>query len=112
MDTVAATFGATLESTIMPEVTYLGTDEGSSSGGGTGWIVSYSNVHADRVWLFWDTGKIPTTRQLMKEDKPTRKLLRDWKRLSSTSGVLYRTVFAHGKHVNRFCCRATGDEIM
>ena len=44
---------------------------------------------------------MPTTQQLTKEDKPTRKLLREWKRLSNVSGVLYWIVLMNGNQVKQ-----------
>ncbi|KAK2188352.1 hypothetical protein NP493_135g04006 [Ridgeia piscesae] len=122
METVAATFGATLESTVMPEplksriwgqmkAAQVEEVQAGSPATATFTFPTFpkedmmqwqrADAHISRVWLFWDTGKMPTTRQLMKEDRPTRKLLRDWKRLSITNGVLYRTVFMHGNHVKQ-----------
>ena len=54
-----------------------------------------------RVWSFWDIGRIPTVRQLMKENNSTRKLLREWKRLVNVDGVLYRIVLINGNHVKQ-----------
>ena len=54
-----------------------------------------------RVWSFWDIGRIPTVRQLMKENKSTRKLLREWKRLVNVDGVLYRIVLINGNRVKQ-----------
>ena len=112
METVAATFGATLESTVMPkplksriwgqmQAAQVEEVQAGSSPTATFTFPTFpkkgmmqkADAHVGRVWLFWDTGKM-----LMKEDRPTRKLLRDWKRLLSTSGVLHRTVFVHCNH--------------
>ena len=122
METVAATIGATLESTVMPEplksriwgqmkAAQVEEVQAGSPATATFTFPTFpkedmmqwqrADAHISRVWLFWDTGKMPTTRQLMKEDRPARKLLRDWKRLSITNGVLYRTVFMHGNHVKQ-----------
>ena len=54
-----------------------------------------------RVWSFWDIGRKPTVRQLMKENKSTRKLLREWKRLVNVDGVLYRIVMINGNRVKQ-----------
>ena len=54
-----------------------------------------------RVWSFWDIRRIPTVRQLMKENKSTRKLLREWKRLVNVDGVLYRIVLINGNRVKQ-----------
>ena len=43
-----------------------------------------------RLWYHWQRRHPPTLRQLMKEPKPARKLLRKWKRIREEHGVLYR----------------------
>ena len=53
------------------------------------------------VWSFWDTGVMPTVRQLMKQEKGARKLLREWKQLEASDGVLYRKVQEHGEDVQQ-----------
>ena len=45
-----------------------------------------------RLLYYWEAQHPPTLRQLMKEPKPARKLLREWKYIQEEHGVLYRTV--------------------
>ena len=45
-----------------------------------------------RLWYHWQRRHPPTLRQLMKEPKPARKLLREWKCIKEEDGVLYRVV--------------------
>ena len=54
-----------------------------------------------RVWSFWEIGKIPTVLQLTKENKSTRKILREWKRLVNVDSVLYRIVVVNGNRVKQ-----------
>ena len=46
-----------------------------------------------RVRDIWKTGNRPTTRQLGRESKNVRKLLRKWDRIQEDQGVLYRRIF-------------------
>ena len=122
METVTSTLGIALESTIIPEQlksriweTMTGAYMEQIQAGLTPTAMftfpsiakedmakwQRADAHIGRVWSFCDTGKMPTTRQLMKEDKPTRKLLREWKKLSNVSGVLYRTVLMNGNQVKQ-----------
>ena len=50
-----------------------------------------------RLWYHWQRRHPPTLRQLMKEPKPARKLLREWKRIREEHGVLYRVVQINGQ---------------
>ena len=50
-----------------------------------------------RLWYHWQRRHPPTLRQLMKEPKPARKLLREWKRIREEHGVLYRVVQVNGQ---------------
>ena len=54
-----------------------------------------------RVWHFWKLGHPPTLRQLMKEQKPVRRLLRDWKHLQEDGGTLYRVISIKGHTVRQ-----------
>ena len=95
METVTSTLGMALESTIIPEQlksqileTMTGVhmeqirclQQCSLSQVSPKRTWQRADAQIGRVWSFWDIGKMPTTRQLMKVDKPTRKLLREWKR--------------------------------
>lgn len=50
-----------------------------------------------RLWHYWTKKHPPTLRQLMKEPKPARKLLREWKRVTEEDGVLHRVVQVNGQ---------------
>ena len=50
-----------------------------------------------RLWYHWQRRHPPTLRQLMKEPKPARKLLREWKCIREEHGVLYRVVQINGQ---------------
>ena len=50
------------------------------------------NEAIGRLWYYWVRKHPPTLRQLMKEAKPARRLLREWKRIKQENGVLYRVV--------------------
>ncbi|KXJ15652.1 Retrovirus-related Pol polyprotein from transposon 297 [Exaiptasia diaphana] len=54
-----------------------------------------------RVWHFWKLVHPPTLRQLMKEQKPVRRLLRDWKHLQENGGTLYRVISVKGHTVRQ-----------
>ena len=50
-----------------------------------------------RLWYHWQRRHPPTLRRLMKEPKPARKLLREWKRIREEHGVLYLVVQINGQ---------------
>ena len=50
-----------------------------------------------RLWYHWQLRHPPTLRQLMKEPKPARRLLREWKRIKEEDGILYRVVQMNGR---------------
>ena len=54
-----------------------------------------------RLWYYWERKHPPTLRQLMKEPKPARKLLREWKHIKQENGVLYRVVQNNGEEVRQ-----------
>ena len=54
-----------------------------------------------RLWYYWERKHPPTLRQLMKEPKPARRLLREWKRVKQEDGVLYRVVQVNGQEVRQ-----------
>lgn len=54
-----------------------------------------------RVWYYWKRGHPPTLRQLMKEPKSARRLLRDWKHLTEENGVFYRVILVKGQKVKQ-----------
>ena len=54
-----------------------------------------------RLWYYWVRKHPPTLRQLMKEPKPARRLLREWKRVKQGNGVLYRVVQVNGQEVRQ-----------
>ena len=54
-----------------------------------------------RLWYYWERKHPPTLRQLMKEPKPARRLLREWKRIKQENGVLYRVVQVNGQEVRQ-----------
>lgn len=53
-----------------------------------------------RFLHYWKTNHPPTLRNLMKEKKGSRKLLRDWKQIEEKDGLLYRKITENG-HVVR-----------
>ena len=48
-----------------------------------------------------DTETPPNLRQLMKEPKPARRLLREWKRIKQENGVFHRVVQKNGQEVRQ-----------
>ncbi|KAK3737241.1 hypothetical protein QZH41_010870 [Actinostola sp. cb2023] len=54
-----------------------------------------------RLWHYWKLKHPPTLRQLMKEPKLARRLLRDWKRTTEEDGILYRVICVHGEEVKQ-----------
>ena len=52
-----------------------------------------------KVWEFWDKQVAPTVPEIVKADKPVKKLLRDWKRLREVGGVLHRVFKENGEEV-------------
>lgn len=60
-----------------------------------------ADTHIGRLWTFWSTGKMPSTREIMAEDKATRKLLNEWGRISCSDGVLRRTVKKNGDTIQQ-----------
>ena len=54
-----------------------------------------------RLWYYWVREHLPTLRQLMKEPKPARRLLRERKRIKQENGALYRVVQKNGQEVRQ-----------
>ena len=54
-----------------------------------------------RLWYYWEQKHPPTLRQLMKEPKTARKLLREWKRITERDGVLYRGFQLNGQEIRQ-----------
>ena len=54
-----------------------------------------------RLLYYWRGQHPPTLRQLMKEPKPARKLLREWKHIEEDNGVLYRAIRLNGSQVKQ-----------
>jgi hypothetical protein len=49
-----------------------------------------NDKHLGRLWTYWESGRQPHISKLMKEDKPTRKLLMFWNHLEARDDVLYK----------------------
>lgn len=60
-------------------------------------IMQKGDKTVGRLWHYWEKKHPPTLRQLMKEEKSGRKLLREWKRIKEEDGVLYRVVQVNGR---------------
>ena len=54
-----------------------------------------------KLCYYWERKHPPTLRQLMKEPKPARKLLRQWRRIKQEGGVLYRVVQVNGQDIRQ-----------
>ncbi|XP_033111018.1 uncharacterized protein LOC117112073 [Anneissia japonica] len=63
--------------------------------------LQHADCNIGRLFQYWKDGKSPPHRQLFKESKIVRKLLRDWNRLSETQGVLYRNIVEKGENVKQ-----------
>jgi len=60
-----------------------------------------ADVHISRLSYYWSSKHPPTIRQLMKEEKPARKLLREWKRIEEEEHLLYRVIQLRGQTVKQ-----------
>ena len=60
-----------------------------------------SDKHLGRLWFYWDSGRPPSLAEHMKEDKPTRKLLKFWKRLEARDNILYKKTVVAGSDVTQ-----------
>ena len=49
-----------------------------------------SDKYLSRLWTYFESGRQPHIRQLMREEKPTRKLLKFWNQLEAKDNVLYK----------------------
>lgn len=57
--------------------------------------------HIGRLWYYWEKGSRPNMTQVLKEQKPVRKLLRKWNQVVEKEGVLYRSVQFEGSCVKQ-----------
>lgn len=64
-------------------------------------VMQTKDESISRLWQYWKLKHPPTVRQLMKETKPARKLLREWKRIREEDEVLYRVIYIHGQEVKQ-----------
>lgn len=62
-----------------------------------------ADPYVGRLRHYWNLNQRPTSDMLMREPKSTRKMLREWKRISEEDGVLYRTVIIKGQRVRQIC---------
>lgn len=82
---VAPKIPSTLPSISKKDLTVMQTGDNSTS----------------RLWHYWKLQRAPTVRQLMKETKNARKLLREWKRIKEEDSILYRVIHIHGQEVKQ-----------
>ena len=54
-----------------------------------------------RLWHYWKQKHPPTLCLLMKEPKPTLRLLGEWKRITEEDGILYRIVRVNGQEIKQ-----------
>ena len=54
-----------------------------------------------RLWTYWESGQRPHLSQLMKEEKPTRKLLKFWDQLEARENVLYKKSKEAGRDISQ-----------
>ena len=64
-------------------------------------VLQKADTHIGRLWIFRSTGKAPSTREIMAEDKVTRKLLNEWTRISCIDGVLCRKLRKNGDTIQQ-----------